>query len=152
MTSWVVVDSGIYLTSALNEPHAANANDLLATLVASQFQLAAPYLFRYELVSVIRKHVARGTITLADGRTMLQGLLREPVQIFTDELLLQRAFDLATQFGRPAAYDSFYLALAEHLKCEFWTADQKLFNVVSGNLSWVKWIGNFALPQHAGQI
>ena len=32
----------------------------------------------------------------------------------------------------------------ERLSCEFWTADERLFNAVRSQLTWVKWIGNFA--------
>ena len=147
MTSWVVADSGVYLTIALREAHAGKAAALISMWTQSSHHVAAPYLFRYELVSVIRKHIARGSITLEDGRAALQGLLRYPIETFTDETLLQRAFELAHLYNRPAAYDAIYLALAEHLGCEFWTADQKLFNAVGSKLTWVQWIGNFVLSQ-----
>jgi predicted nucleic acid-binding protein len=49
-----------------------------------------------------------------------------------------RAFDLANRLNRPAAYDTHYLALAEHLDCEFWTADERLTNAVKSTLPWVK--------------
>jgi predicted nucleic acid-binding protein len=151
MTSWVVVDSGLYLAIGLHEPFAANAQALLDSLIAAKYQMAAPYLFRYELALVTRKYVARGRITLDDAQEMLRGLLREPVEPFADEQLLRRAYELATEYNRPTAYDSLYLALAEQLDCEFWTADLKLFNAVSTKLTWVKWIGNFELPQPSAQ-
>ncbi|MBZ0299426.1 MAG: type II toxin-antitoxin system VapC family toxin [Anaerolineae bacterium] len=147
MTSWVVADSGLYLTIVLQEPHAVKAAALVEMWKQLDQYAAAPYLFRYELVSVIRKHIARGTLTLKDGHTALQGLFRYPVEIFTDEALLQRAFELANFYNRPNAYDATYLALAEHLGCEFWTADLKLFNAVSSQLEWVKWIGDYVPPQ-----
>lgn len=151
MTSWAVVDSGIYLTIGLHEPFEANAQAVLDSLIAAKYQMAAPYLFRYELVSVTRKYVARGRITLNDAEEMLRGLLREPVEPFADEPLLRRAYEFATEYNRPTAYDSLYLALAERLDCEFWTADLRLFNAVSTKLTWVKWIGNFELPQPSAQ-
>jgi predicted nucleic acid-binding protein len=151
MTSWVVADSGLYLAVVLNETHAALANALIKSWVAAQYQVAAPYLFKYEFISVIRKRVARGAITFQDGQTIIDDLPNHPVETFANELLLQRAYELASEFNRPAAYDSFYLALAEHLGCEFWTADLRLFNAVGAKLMWVKWIGNFELPQPSAQ-
>ncbi|HVU14040.1 MAG TPA: type II toxin-antitoxin system VapC family toxin [Phototrophicaceae bacterium] len=147
MTSWVVVDSGLYLAVALNETHAATTKAFLNAITLAQTRIGAPFLFRYEIISVIRKHIYRGSITLEDGRVLAQGLLRAPVEIFTAEVLLPRAFELANQFNRPTAYDSVYLALAERLECEFWTADLKLFNAVSARLTWVKWIGNYMPSQ-----
>ena len=48
---------------------------------------------------------------------------------------------LTTRFNHPAAYDAHYLALAEMMDCEFWTADERLFNAVRDELSWVRWLG-----------
>ena len=62
----------------------------------------------------------------------------------SDDSLLKRAYELATQYNRPTAYDSQYLAVAERLNCEFWTADERLANAVGNDLSWVRWVGNFS--------
>lgn len=37
--------------------------------------------------------------------------------------------------------DTVYLALAQLNHCDFWTADEKLYNAVRHALPWVKWIG-----------
>jgi predicted nucleic acid-binding protein len=55
-----------------------------------------------------------------------------------DETLTQSAFDWTLRLGRTAAYDSFYLALAERLGCELWTADRRLRNAV--DLPWLRGI------------
>lgn len=70
--------------------------------------------------------------------------LAYPVQLYFDNELLKRAYDLAEQLNRPAAYDAQYLALAERLGCDFWTADEKLFNAVGASLTWVRWLGAFS--------
>ena len=37
------------------------------------------------------------------------------------------------------AYDSYYLALAESLKCDLWTADKKLYQAAQNNdMAWVR--------------
>ena len=46
-------------------------------------------------------------------------------------------------FNHLAAYDAHYLALAEMLGCEFWNADERLYNTVKDELPWVKWLGDF---------
>ena len=61
-----------------------------------------------------------------------------PISLYTDDDLHDRAMDFAGRFRLPAAYDSHYLALADRLGVEFWTADQKLYNTVSAALPWVK--------------
>ncbi len=49
--------------------------------------------------------------------------------------------ELAERFRRPATYDPHYLALAEREGCEFWTADERLWNAVKADLPWVRWLG-----------
>ncbi len=142
MTAWVVADSGIYLAIALQEQFAPQAQHLVNTWVQQNYRIAAPYLFRYEIISVIRKHISGGKLALPDGEMILQGLLRQPVKTFANMALLQRAFALANQYQLPTAYDAQYLAVADYLGCDLWTNDKRLSNTLSHQLTWVKWLGN----------
>ena len=51
------------------------------------------------------------------------------------------------RFNLPRAYDTAYLALARLRNCEFWTADERLFNAVSRELDWVRWLGDYDRSQ-----
>ena len=58
-----------------------------------------------------------------------------------DAVQSRRAFAWTRRLNRAAAYDSVclrqqYLALAEGLQCELWTADKRLCNAV--DLPWVR--------------
>ncbi len=67
------------------------------------------------------------------------------VQLMQPPGLHRRAWELARHFGRPAAYDAHYLALAEMKGCPLWTADKRLFNAVRAELDWVHWLGNYGV-------
>jgi predicted nucleic acid-binding protein len=140
--SWVVADSGIFLAAALTEEYTLQATSLIEMWQKSSFQIAAPTLFQYEVVAVMRKSVHRGRLTDKDAIYQRDLLLAYPIQYMLDEKLLKRAYEIATLYNRPTAYDSQYLAVAERLQCDFWTTDERLFNSLTGFLSWVKWIGN----------
>ncbi|MAS32764.1 MAG: DNA-binding protein [Anaerolineaceae bacterium] len=143
-TSSIVCDASLILSTVLNEPQTQKAKALLQTCEQSEVQLAAPYLFHYEIISVIRRNVYIGKITAEEGINIRDTILKMPIQLMSDDSLLKRAYELATQYNRPTAYDSQYLAVAERLNCEFWTADERLVNAVGNDLSWVRWVGNFS--------
>lgn len=58
--------------------------------------------------------------------------------MYGDIQLHQQALKIATTYRLPATYDAHYLALAERLNIELWTADRRLFNAVHSSLIWVK--------------
>lgn len=41
-----------------------------------------------------------------------------------------------------SVYDAHYLALAQRLSIELWTADKRLYNAVKSSLGWVKLLRN----------
>lgn len=100
--------------------------------------LYAPALWLYEVTSALCKMVHFQQLTVSEGQQLL--ILVHQLEIETvapDENQTQRAFVWTGRLNRAAAYDSFYLALAETLGCDLWTADKRLFN--AANRPWVRW-------------
>lgn len=85
----------------------------------------------------------RGFVANEEASPILNVLLRYPMTLYFDESLLKRGFELATEYNRPTAYDSQYLALAERLSCDYWTADERLFNAVNGKFPHVHYLGDW---------
>ncbi|MBL8133221.1 MAG: type II toxin-antitoxin system VapC family toxin [Anaerolineae bacterium] len=140
----VVVDSNILIAFALtDEPLHTQASRLLRSWQTSETRLTAPSLFRSEITAVLRKVVFQQRISHEQGRILLRRLFAYPVVYIEDEALLESAYDFAQRFNRPRAYDSQYIALAERLNCEFWTADEVLVNSVQTRFSRIRWLGSF---------
>ena len=144
-TSYAVLDSGILLATVQTEAYTQHAKTLLKRLGEQNIQFAAPTLLRYELVAVTRKWVYRELATPEEAQTALDTLLSYPVELYFDEALLKRGYELATEHNRPTAYDAQYLAVAERLSCEFWSADERLFNAVKDRFTSICWLGNVEL-------
>jgi len=139
----VVVDTNILIAFGLSdEPLHTQANQILTAWKATGTPLAAPRLFRSEITAVVRKVVYQQRITHEQGREMLARLLIYPVEFHEDDALLKSAYELAEQYNRPRAYDAQYLALAKRLSCEFWTADERLFNTVKDQFPGIRWLGH----------
>ncbi|MBK7894965.1 MAG: type II toxin-antitoxin system VapC family toxin [Anaerolineaceae bacterium] len=143
MTSPICVDAGILLKLVLQEPDSHLAEALWQSWISAGVQPVAPQLFPFEVTAVLRKLTYRGLIQTEIAEKMLEKALQFDVALQTFDGIHARAWQLATEFGRPTAYDTHYLALAEHLGCAFWTADLRLFNAVSEKLNRVHFLGNF---------
>lgn len=72
---------------------------------------------------------------------MFDGSTRVPrrVRQASDGEQTRLAFDWTIRLKRAPAYDSYYLALAEIMGCDLWTADRRLCKAV--NLSWIRVVG-----------
>jgi predicted nucleic acid-binding protein len=141
----VVVDANILIAFGLSdEPLHTQASQILAAWRSTGTPLVAPRLFRSEITAVVRKVVYQQRITHEQGREMLVRFLLYPVEFHEDDALLKAAYELAGEFNRPRAYDAQYLALAKRLSCEFWTADERMFNAVKDRFSGIRWLGNWS--------
>ena len=138
----VILDSGVFIASLFLETLTSQAKQLIRQLEAQHSVLHAPTLLRYEFVAVSRKAVFKQRVSPQEGERIRDALLSYPVTLHFDDALLKRGHALATRFNRPTAYDAQYLALAERLSCDFWTADERLFNAVERELPHVRWLGS----------
>ena len=143
--SLVCVDASLVLKLLLPEEHSDRALKLWKNWLVNGIQPISPRLLLYEVTSVLRKHAHRGVLpqsSAAKAFAAINEIITSQVRIIDPENVHKKAWELANRFNRPTAYDSHYLALAEHMNCPFWTADERLFNVVHDNLDWVCWLGH----------
>ena len=103
--------------------------------------VVSPPLWAYEVTSVIRNKVHRDKITSDEGEEAFAIIHKLGVRLIVPPDLHKRAWEMAKKLNRPAAYDAHYLALAQTLDCEFWTADERLYNAIKDQLPWVRWLG-----------
>lgn len=141
MTSKIaVIDASIALKAILPNPLQGHCRALVQTF--AEVRPAAPSLWAYETTSAISKAVHFEQITESEGRRALEQVDALGVQLFIPDFEQNRsALDWTLELRRGSAYDSFYLALAQALDCNFWTADKKLFNALKDTqLNWLHWI------------
>jgi predicted nucleic acid-binding protein len=140
MEKLLVLDASLAIKAILPNSLQGHCQALVKTF--SENQPVSPALWAHETTSAISKTVHFGQITEAEGRQALEQLAALGVQLFTPNLELnQAAFDWTIRLKRAAAYDSYYLALAQSLDCAFWTADSRLFNALKDErLKWLHWI------------
>ena len=150
MKKAIVVDTSIVLKWVLDEPDSASALALLTGWINEEMLIQAPALLTYEVANALFQRVRKGEITVAKATQALEDVLfPELVLNFLEYVeLSKRAITLAQQYSLPATYDAHYLALAEHEKCEYWTADSRLCNAVKAKLPWVHQLSEYQGTMH----
>lgn len=136
MTKPLVIDASFAFKLILPGPYQSRYTTLVTEWEQAGHSFYAPTLWLYEITSALCKTVHFGALTRSEGQKALnlaQKLSLELVE--PDEDQTQLAFDWTHKLNRAAAYDSFYLALAETLSAEFWTADKRLYQ--AANVSWI---------------
>jgi len=139
----IVVDTNLLVATVFPLAYSDHAKDHLLAWRKNRVTLFAPTLTEYEITNVVRRRVADRLLTTAEAIETLQSLFTIRVRYFTPTLdLHQRALVWAERIRQPKAYDAQYLALADYLQSEMWTADKRL---VGGGrqagIDWIHWVG-----------
>jgi len=136
-----VVDASLALKWVLIEPFTPEARTLLARWQRDGTDITVPPLYAYEVANAIHRKGIEGSIPAADVDGTIDALLGAVVFHPLIPAMARRGVEIAAQTTRPAAYDSQYVALAESLGCEMWTADERFWNAVRADFPFVRWIG-----------
>lgn len=143
MKGYAVIDASLAVKWVLKEPYTEEALSLANQWVAEETKPIAPCLLSVEITNVLHRRAMKGQISLSQAERLLKGLLDIGIEIRESPQLHVRALQLAQKLQKSAVYDTHYLALAEIMDCEFWTADERFFNSVREQQPRVKWLGHY---------
>ena len=139
-SSTVCVDASIVLRHIL-QPDDEPVKKLWLSWISQQYRLISPTLLYYEVTNGLYQQQKYGLLSPETIRDSLELALSLPINLVGEVGLHQRAREIATQYKLPATYDAHYLALAEGMGIELWTADARLVNTLKPyKLGWVKGI------------
>ena len=143
-SSTLVVDANLALHYVLQTavPWQERLIQLWQTWNDSGMRLCAPRLWISETFSAVHATLKAGQIGPDDARGALEFLEELELEFFDENFSICRnAFAWADRIGQPKIYDSIYLALAESLEAEFWTADRQLARAAQkAGATWTRWI------------
>ena len=135
----MVVDCSVSVKWFVPEELEAEA----ARILDPEWTLRVPGHWRTELLNALwKKHVPLHEVSRPELSRILPVAFAFPVVTTPAEELLESAVQLALQHSR-TIYDSLYIALALREKCQFVTADLRLFNAMKDALpETMLWLGD----------
>ena len=134
----VCIDASIVLRYVLM-PDDAPVKTVWQTWVKDEINLVAPSLLFYEVTNGLYQQQRNKYLSPETIWKTLELSLDLPITLVNEKNLHLRAREIAMQYNLPASYDAHYLALAEWMDIELWTADMRLVKAVqSFELDWVK--------------
>ncbi len=141
MTGLAVVDASVAVKWLLDEVHTEEAFALARSWARSGVQPVAPSLLLVEVANTLHRRVVRHDLSLTAALALLDDFLSSGLVEIRDEPgLHRRAVEMASEIGAGAVYDALYLALAEAVSAQLWTADQRLYRSARRSYP-VRWIG-----------
>lgn len=144
----IVVDNSIATKWVFPEEESDLALALLADHVARGERVVGPHLLPIEFTNVVRKQMRQEGLSHDDAVASLDRFFAFPIELrprsdAAREALHRRAVTIAERYDLPATYDAHYLALAETLKCDLWTADQRLLRQMREGVAWLHPLGEY---------
>ncbi len=145
----VCLDASVLVKVLVQEPDSAAARRLLQALRDSAEAPVVPCLAAFEVTSALYGKLCASLVSLHDVRAGLEVLGDLPLEMMHPPSIHEEAVALAQRLEKVSIYDAHYLALAQHLRCEFWTADEDLFHAVASQLPWVHSLSEMASEPRA---
>ncbi len=136
----VVVDASVALKWVLEQQATVDALALWERWQEDGERVTAPPIFRAEVTNTLHQMVRRDILTPYDATDLLDTLL-DIVAVDDPPTLYRRSLGMANEFGLGATYDALYMALAESLGCEVWTADLRLCRAVDDRFPLLRCLG-----------
>ncbi|MCJ7623694.1 MAG: type II toxin-antitoxin system VapC family toxin [Anaerolineaceae bacterium] len=138
----VVIDANVLAALALPLPYSEHAVRKVTAWKQVGVDLFAPSLLEYEVTTIIRKAVVAKLLSADDAVHALRKIFDLNVQSVAPTVTQhEKALQWAAKLGQKQAYDAQYLALAQQMRINFWTADKRLANNAQQvGASWVRLI------------
>ena len=136
----VVVDASVAVKWLVSELDSDIAEQLLRQWARDNVEIAAPMMILTEVSNALFKKVRMQVISSSDVGRLLDQFMDSGITFQESVTMHQMAIGLALRLGEQDSYDCHYLALAESLDCEFWTADRAFYDVAHEKYPRVRYI------------
>ena len=140
----VVIDANIGLSFVIPLPYSDLAVQRIRLWHKDQARIVVPSLWRYEVLSGLRKALFHKLLTFEQAVLALTDLKEMAFEEIGSDLQKdQQILRWAERIGQMVIYDATSLTVAEQLGAEFWTADRRLAKAArAAGAEWAYFLGS----------
>ncbi len=146
----VVVDANVAFKWVVDEENSDKADSLALAWHNQGVQISAPYFMPVEVTNILHQRVRRSELSISEAASLIERLLSSDIELHHSIDIHRRALELASRLVQGAVYDCHYLALAEILDCEMWTADERFYRVASHTATRLRLLNEFVASESTG--
>jgi predicted nucleic acid-binding protein len=111
-----------------------------------------PSWFACDLANALHQQSRGAGLATRQVILYLHAVLRWVTTLDHEPAVATRGLEIAALLNQRAAYDSQYVALAEHLGRELWTADVRFGRAAQSVFPFVHWLGESTPHTGTGQV
>ncbi|NMF64220.1 PIN domain nuclease [Brasilonema octagenarum UFV-E1] len=126
MTRVLCLDTSVWIPYLVPETYQLQARTLVTEALSLNLRLVAPAFTWAEVGSVLRKKTRMKVITTEEAQGFFQDFCELPIDYIEEEVIRVKAWEIAERYVLPTLYDAAFIACAESVSAEFWTADVTL--------------------------
>jgi predicted nucleic acid-binding protein len=134
--SSICIDASL-VVGLVAHPHRDQLRALWQSWQRNGLRIAAPRLLLFEVTNAIYRYERQSQLKASSADRFLRMACSLPLDLLGENDLHPEAVRFSRRFSLPATYDAHYLALADRLGAEFWTADRRLVRAIAGRLDWI---------------
>jgi predicted nucleic acid-binding protein len=139
----IVIDANIGISYIFPLPYSHQSLEQMDRWRTNKVRIIVPALWRYEILSSLRKTIANHLISFDNALNAYHAL--QDMALEERSLAPGSAASIlqwAERIGQMVAYGAVYLALCEQEGAEFWTADRRLAETAHrAGVDWVYLVG-----------
>lgn len=128
-TPVIILDSSVAAKWFFPEENSDTATKIKDDFASGIISIAVPTLFYYELNNLLKTATKRLRLNAKNAQNVYEAFLKLSFVAYCSEDLMKKTLKKAIEFDI-SSYDASYIALANHLRIPFFTADQKLLKKI----------------------
>lgn len=151
MSNYICLDTSVLVKVLAEEVDSVKATALMQKVIQDGQLIVLPSFAWAEVGTVLRKKCRNNDLSVQEADDLWLEFRQFPgIEYLSDDSVMDRAYKISRYFDLSTLYDAAFLAVTEIAgerageRCEFWTADEKLINLLNGRRNYVMLLKEFS--------